>query len=130
MVTGASTAELVVILVDARNGVVEQTRRHAAVAALLRRPARGARRQQDGPGRLRRAGLRRDRRRSSPRTPPSSGVPEVTAIPISALDGDNVVTRPRAWTGTRGPTRAGAPGDRPGQARPDRAARAASRCST
>ncbi|WP_176735513.1 GTP-binding protein, partial [Actinacidiphila rubida] len=33
MVTGASTAELAVVLVDARNGVVEQTRRHAAVAA-------------------------------------------------------------------------------------------------
>jgi sulfate adenylyltransferase subunit 1 len=35
MVTGASTAELVVILIDARKGVVEQTRRHLAVAALL-----------------------------------------------------------------------------------------------
>jgi sulfate adenylyltransferase subunit 1 len=35
MVTGASTAELVVLLVDARKGVVEQTRRHLAVAALL-----------------------------------------------------------------------------------------------
>ncbi|MPY45788.1 sulfate adenylyltransferase, partial [Streptomyces phyllanthi] len=38
MVTGASTAELTVILVDARNGVVKQTRRHAAIAALLRVP--------------------------------------------------------------------------------------------
>ena len=38
MVTGASTAQLAVVLVDARNGVVEQTRRHAAVAALLRVP--------------------------------------------------------------------------------------------
>ena len=37
-VTGASTAELAVLLVDARNGVVEQTRRHAAVLALLRVP--------------------------------------------------------------------------------------------
>ncbi len=35
MVTGASTAELVVLLVDARKGVVEQTRRHLAVSALL-----------------------------------------------------------------------------------------------
>src|SRR5690606_35087692 len=35
MVTGASTADLALILVDARNGVVEQTRRHAAIAALL-----------------------------------------------------------------------------------------------
>ncbi|WP_105968656.1 sulfate adenylyltransferase subunit 1 [Streptomyces geranii] len=38
MVTGASTADLAIVLVDARNGVVEQTRRHAAVAALLRVP--------------------------------------------------------------------------------------------
>ena len=36
MVTGASTAEAAIVLVDARHGVVEQTRRHAAVAALLR----------------------------------------------------------------------------------------------
>ncbi len=37
-VTGASTAELAVLLVDARYGIVEQTRRHAAVLALLRVP--------------------------------------------------------------------------------------------
>jgi sulfate adenylyltransferase subunit 1 len=37
-VTGASTAELAVLLLDARYGVVEQTRRHAAVLALLRVP--------------------------------------------------------------------------------------------
>ena len=34
-VTGASTAQLAILLVDARKGVVEQTRRHAAVLALL-----------------------------------------------------------------------------------------------
>jgi sulfate adenylyltransferase subunit 1 len=34
-VSGASTAQLVILLVDARKGVVEQTRRHAAVLALL-----------------------------------------------------------------------------------------------
>ncbi len=37
-VTGSSTADVIVLLVDARNGVVEQTRRHLAVAALLRVP--------------------------------------------------------------------------------------------
>ena len=37
-VTGASTAQLAVLLVDARYGVVEQTRRHTAVLALLRVP--------------------------------------------------------------------------------------------
>src|SRR3954463_13893963 len=35
MVTGASTAELALVLVDVRNGVTDQTRRHAAIAVLL-----------------------------------------------------------------------------------------------
>src|SRR5665213_730412 len=35
MVTGASTADLTVVLIDARLGVVEQTRRHAVIASLL-----------------------------------------------------------------------------------------------
>lgn len=38
MVTGASNSELIIILVDARNGVVEQTRRHSIIAALLKIP--------------------------------------------------------------------------------------------
>jgi sulfate adenylyltransferase subunit 1 len=38
MVTGASTANLALILVDARKGMVEQTRRHAFIASLLRIP--------------------------------------------------------------------------------------------
>jgi len=38
MVTGNSTADLTMILVDARNGIVEQTRRHAFLASLLRVP--------------------------------------------------------------------------------------------
>ncbi len=38
MVTGASTADLALVLVAARHGVVEQTRRHAALASLLRVP--------------------------------------------------------------------------------------------
>ncbi|HYU83909.1 MAG TPA: GTP-binding protein, partial [Kribbellaceae bacterium] len=36
MVTGASTADVAVVLVDARKGLVEQSRRHASIAALLR----------------------------------------------------------------------------------------------
>src|SRR5215467_14970986 len=35
MVTGASTADVAIILLDARNGVVEQTRRHSYIAAIL-----------------------------------------------------------------------------------------------
>src|SRR6201985_45142 len=38
MVTGASNADLAIILVDARNGVVEQTRRHSIIASLLKIP--------------------------------------------------------------------------------------------
>jgi len=38
MVTGASTADLAIILIDARNGVVEQTRRHSIIASLLNIP--------------------------------------------------------------------------------------------
>jgi bifunctional enzyme CysN/CysC len=38
MVTGASTADLAIILVDARNGLVEQSRRHAFLASLLQVP--------------------------------------------------------------------------------------------
>jgi sulfate adenylyltransferase large subunit len=38
MVTGASTANLMIVLVDARQGIIEQTRRHAYIASLLRIP--------------------------------------------------------------------------------------------
>lgn len=38
MITGASNANLIIILIDARQGVVEQTRRHSIIASLLRIP--------------------------------------------------------------------------------------------
>ena len=38
MVTGASTANVAIILVDARKGVIEQTIRHAYIASLLKIP--------------------------------------------------------------------------------------------
>ena len=53
MVTGASTANLALLLIDARKGVLEQTRRHALLSSLLARPAPRPLRQQNGPGRLR-----------------------------------------------------------------------------
>ncbi|MFI6149162.1 sulfate adenylyltransferase subunit 1 [Streptomyces sp. NPDC051109] len=90
MVTGASTAELAVVLVDARNGVVEQTRRHTAVAALLRVPHLVlAVNKMDLVGYDESvfaavAAEFADYARGL-------GVPEVTAIPVSALAGDNVV---------------------------------------
>ncbi|MFD0412733.1 sulfate adenylyltransferase subunit 1 [Streptomyces sp. NPDC127108] len=90
MVTGASTADLAVVLVDARNGVIEQTRRHAAVAALLRVPH---------------VVLAVNKMDLVAYAEPvfekiaeeftayadELGIPEITAIPISALAGDNVV---------------------------------------
>ena len=64
MVTGASTADVAVILLDARKGIVEQTRRHSYIAAHARDPARRRRGQQDGSRRLLGGALRRDRGRA------------------------------------------------------------------
>ncbi|MFJ1702440.1 sulfate adenylyltransferase subunit 1 [Kitasatospora sp. NPDC088346] len=103
MVTGASTAELAVVLVDARNGVVEQTRRHAAVAALLRVPhVVLAVNKMDLVGYAEPvfAAIAEEFTAYAA----SLGVRDVVAVPISALAGDNVVV-PSAhmdWYG--GPT--------------------------
>ncbi|RKN03315.1 sulfate adenylyltransferase subunit 1 [Streptomyces radicis] len=103
MVTGASTAELAIILVDARNGVVEQTRRHAAVAALLRVPhVVLAVNKMDLAGYAEPVFARIAGDFTAYAA--SLGVPEVTAIPISALAGDNVVTPSAAMDWYGGPT--------------------------
>ncbi|MEV3854821.1 GTP-binding protein [Streptomyces sp. NPDC050095] len=103
MVTGASTADLAVVLVDARNGVIEQTRRHAAVAALLRVPhVVLAVNKMDLVGYEEQVFARIAEEFTA--YAGDLGVPEITAIPISALAGDNVV-EPSAnmdWYG--GPT--------------------------
>ncbi|MFF7729357.1 sulfate adenylyltransferase subunit 1 [Streptomyces sp. NPDC008001] len=103
MVTGASTAQAAVVLVDARNGVVEQTRRHAAVSALLRVPhVVLAVNKMDLVGYA--ESVFAPIAEEFAAYAGSLGVPEVTAIPVSALAGDNVVT-PSAhmdWYG--GPT--------------------------
>ncbi|WP_328505924.1 sulfate adenylyltransferase subunit 1 [Streptomyces sp. NBC_00391] len=92
MVTGASTAELAIILVDARNGVVEQTRRHAAIAALLRVPHVVL-----AVNKMDLVGYEeRDFRRiveEFTRHADDLGLPAFTSIPVSALAGDNVVER-------------------------------------
>ena len=75
MVTGASTADLALVLVDARKGIVEQSRRHAFLATLLQVPHLVLVRQQDGPRRLRQGGLRRRSTRSSRRSPPGCESP-------------------------------------------------------
>jgi sulfate adenylyltransferase large subunit len=102
MVTGVSTADAAIVLVDARAGVLEQTRRHVAIAALLRVPhlvvavnkmdlvafdeARFAEIATEVDAIARRL-----------------GVLETTAIPLSALLGDNVVERSRAMPWYDGP---------------------------
>ncbi len=58
MATGASTADVAIVLVDARKGILDQTRRHACIASLLGIPDRDCGDQQDGPGGLFRGGLR------------------------------------------------------------------------
>ncbi len=101
-VTGASTADAVVVLIDARKGVLEQTRRHLSVLQLLRvahvivavnkidlvdfsesvfREIE-ADVQQVG----RELGLGRDELNAG-------GITDLSVIPVSALDGDNVVER-------------------------------------
>jgi sulfate adenylyltransferase subunit 1 len=92
MVTGASTAELAIILVDARNGVVEQTRRHAAIAALLRVPhVVLAVNKMDLVGYEEREfdAIVEDFAGQAAEL----GLPGFTPIPVSALVGDNVVDR-------------------------------------
>ncbi|WP_240138294.1 sulfate adenylyltransferase subunit 1 [Streptomyces sp. MUM 178J] len=103
MVTGASTAELTVILVDARNGVVEQTRRHAAIAALLRVPhVVLAVNKMDLVGYEEAVFAAIAEEFTAYAT--ELGVPEVTAVPISALAGDNVVEASANMGWYSGPT--------------------------
>ena len=73
MVTGASTADVALILLDARKGITEQSRRHAFLATLLGRAAHRRVRQQDGPRGLRRGRVRGDPRRSSASSRRASG---------------------------------------------------------
>ena len=60
MATGASTADVAILLIDARNGVRTQSKRHARDRAAARHHGLRARHQQDGPRRLRSRGLRED----------------------------------------------------------------------
>ncbi len=103
MVTGASTADLAVVLIDARNGVLEQSKRHAFISALLGIPKLVvAVNKMDLVGHSQERfdevcqefecfapNLREGGRRAGDQY-------EIIYIPISALNGDNVVERSRA----------------------------------
>ncbi|MGY1855333.1 sulfate adenylyltransferase subunit 1 [Modestobacter sp. SYSU DS0290] len=92
MVTGASTADLAIVLVDARKGMVEQSRRHAFLASLLRVPhlvvAVNKMDLVDWSEAVY-EGIREEFTAFATKL----DVPDVTVVPISALQGDNVVTR-------------------------------------
>ena len=95
MATGASTAEAAVVLVDARKGVLPQSRRHATIAALLGIPHIIAAVNKmdlvdysEEVFRRVEADLQELALQISP-----SGAQTIHCIPISALEGENVVTR-------------------------------------
>ncbi len=91
-VTGASTADVVVLLVDARKGLLEQTRRHLAVASLLRVPHVVV-----AVNKIDLVGFAQDRYDELAAQIRSAaadlGVPAIHTVPVSALEGDNVVER-------------------------------------
>ncbi len=92
MVTGASTADLAIILVDARNGLVEQSRRHAFLTTLLRVPHLVL-----CVNKMDLVGFTEDVfeeiRAEFTAFATKLNIPDLTFIPVSALNGDNVVTR-------------------------------------
>ena len=103
MVTGASTADLAIILVDARKGVIEQTRRHSYIAAILGTPhvvvaVNKMDLVQFSEERFRE--IEQELRETSARL----GLRDVRVIPISALRGDNVVERGEGMPWYDGPT--------------------------
>ncbi len=103
MVTGASTAELALILVDARHGVVEQTRRHLAVTGLLgvRHVALAVNKMDlvDWDETAFKTIVVEFEELSA-----RFGIEDVVAVPVSALHGDNIVSRSERATWYAGPT--------------------------
>ena len=92
MVTGASTADLALILVDARKGLVEQSRRHAFLTSLLRVPHLVL-----CVNKMDLVGWDREvyERIADEFTSFAAKLdaPDLTVIPISALEGDNIASR-------------------------------------
>ena len=104
MVTGASTANLAIILIDARKGVIEQTKRHSFIANLLRiQHLVVAVNKMDLVDYSQEVfdKIVSDFREFASRL---DSIVEITAIPISALNGDNVVDKSKNMDWYEGPT--------------------------
>ena len=103
MATGASTADLVVVVVDVTAGLKEQTRRHCCIAALL-----GVRHMVVAANKMDLAGWDRDAYdrvvRSVEELATRLGMASAVVIPVSALLGDNVAERSPAAPWYDGPT--------------------------
>ncbi|MFL5963681.1 MAG: sulfate adenylyltransferase subunit 1 [Gaiellaceae bacterium] len=103
MVTGASTADVAVILVDARKGVIEQTRRHSYITAILETPHVVY-----AVNKMDLVDFSEERfdeiARELAELTSQLGLHDETAIPVSALKGDNVVDRTDAMPWYAGPT--------------------------
>ncbi len=104
MVTGASTANLAIILIDARKGVIEQTKRHSFIANLLRIQhlviAVNKMDLVDYSEEVYNK-IIQDYREFASRL---DNIVEITDIPISALNGDNVVDKSEHMPWYQGPT--------------------------
>jgi sulfate adenylyltransferase subunit 1 len=104
MVTGASTANLAIILIDARKGVIEQTKRHSFIANLLRiQHLVVAVNKMDLVDYSEEVynKIIQDFRDFASRL---DNIVDITAIPISALNGDNVVDKSEHMPWYQGPT--------------------------
>ncbi len=92
MITGASNASLIIILIDARLGVVEQTRRHSIIASLLKIPHIVV-----AVNKMDLVNYSQDVYNNIlieySKVARQLGLKEVTYFPISALNGDNIVDR-------------------------------------
>ena len=103
MATGASTADLAVVLVDARKGLLTQTRRHSYIASLL-----GIRHVLLAVNKMDLVGydeaVFRGIADAYAALAGQLGIPHVQAIPVSALKGDNMLERSAAMPWYQGPT--------------------------
>jgi bifunctional enzyme CysN/CysC len=103
MVTGASTADLAIVLVDARKGMVEQSRRHAFIVTLLRVPHLVvAVNKMDLVDYAQ--SVYDEIREEFTAFATKLEVPDLTVIPISALNGDNIATRSSTMPWYDGPS--------------------------